>query len=157
MEAVGELMIDQTKVQLDWKAYYKNFSIAHGGDPIMYGGRQLFQDGWTYSGTDYAGPEWPPPSNKVLRTRLIRTYWEKRKEIVVQQEEYLRLRIEALEGMQSAKNQPLQQVVRLWSDTEEKQVSQVGDINFDDLKEKLKFFQYAVQECQNKLQELNNE
>lgn len=61
--------------QIDWPEYFKEFCRVHG-DPVQARGRLLFADGWTYSATDYAGPEYPPPAEPDKLLDLRRTYWE---------------------------------------------------------------------------------
>lgn len=67
---------------IDWIAYFKEFSSVHGGDPVLMGqnkrtstgGWFLFSDGWRY-GRSPEGPEYPPETeNKQLK--LIRIYWK---------------------------------------------------------------------------------
>lgn len=99
------------KVNLSWKAYYKVFSEKHGGVPILYKGRQYFRDGWSYSATDYAGPEWPPPSDPKELLTLQRVYWYTlhnrcRNELLI-----LRRQFDHLKGLQEEKDVPLQMIV----------------------------------------------
>lgn len=61
--------------QIDWPEYFKEFCRLHG-DPVQARGRLLFADGWMYSATDYAGPEYPPPVEPDKLEDLQRTFWE---------------------------------------------------------------------------------
>jgi hypothetical protein len=103
--------LPQLKLKLDWKAYYNQFSEKHGGTPIIYKGKQLFADGWTYSSTDYAGPEWPPSNDsKELHTMQL-VYWYTRWNRAKNELMLLRNRLDAMKGLQESKDVPLQQVV----------------------------------------------
>lgn len=66
------------RVIIDWQEYFRRFCEVHGKFPLMYKGRLLFPDGWTYSATDHAGPEWPPPDDEGRRNELRRNYWKLR-------------------------------------------------------------------------------
>lgn len=65
------------KLRVDWRAYFKEFMGAHG-DPVKWGQRLLFRDGWQYSALDYAGPEFPPPIDLRELRQLQREYWKRR-------------------------------------------------------------------------------
>lgn len=71
--------------QVDWREYFRRFCQAHGGaahPPFMKSGRLWFFDGWGYSATDWAGPEYPPPADKDELTRVKRIYWKLRRTAV---------------------------------------------------------------------------
>ena len=90
--------IPSLQIKLDWKAYFRIFCDTHGGFPMPDRGRLLFPDGWTYSNTDYAGPEWPPSENEEERLKVVIRYWVLRKKLV--REEYS-LRVSILESLVS--------------------------------------------------------
>ena len=90
-------------VRLDWRAYFLEFLEAHGNNPVEHQGRLLFADGWSYSSTDYAGPETPPPDNVIELADLQRVYWTKRRELV--RRELARLR--PLANLQRSRALPL--------------------------------------------------
>ena len=62
----------------DWRAYFA-FSKAHGGHPIEFEGRSIFEDGWGWSATRVSGPAYRPPQapGEMLRVKL--GYWEIRR------------------------------------------------------------------------------
>jgi hypothetical protein len=74
-------------MKVDWKAYFREFSAVHGGEPILYlrnpesrrSGYLLFPDGWMYSSWNVEGPEYPPPADEKKHRALIRAYWTIRK------------------------------------------------------------------------------
>lgn len=101
-------------VQLDWRAYFEEFSEIHGRNPIVHGGRLLFPDGWMYSMNDYRGPEYPPPEEERTHRALVRTYWLRRRAIISSELEDVNRLIEALEVEQDVRSAPLQQVVRYY-------------------------------------------
>lgn len=119
--------LPQLRLQLDWKAYYKRFSELHGGYPIVYKGRQLFHDGWGYSTTDYAGPEYPPPKDPVELVKLQKVYWYTRWNRAKNELLMLEQRYSALKGLQSDKSAPLQQVVTIQNEETKKLERQIGD------------------------------
>lgn len=94
------------EILVDWREYYLSFLQEHG-DPVEHGGRLLFEDGWTYSAFDPAGPEWPPPGNKTTLKGLQITYWRLRREAVSAECGMLQMRLRAADGLQSGKSLPL--------------------------------------------------
>lgn len=66
------------RVRIDWEDYFKCFCEKHGRFPLLWANKLLFPDAWTYSATDHAGPEWPPPEDEVERIKLKRIYWKLR-------------------------------------------------------------------------------
>lgn len=95
-------------IELDWVGYFKAFSEAHGGNPLVHGGRLLFPDGWRYSASDYAGPEWAPPDDPEAHRALLRAYWGRRKGVVNSEARQLRGDLDHLRGLQSVRKVPLQ-------------------------------------------------
>lgn len=100
------------RVQVDWRTYFKEFELAHGGNPVLHGNRLLYHDGWTYSATDEAGPEWPPPEDEDERNSLIKVYWVKRRKIVQAELSALEKVAKGLDVMQQGKSLPIQYTVR---------------------------------------------
>lgn len=119
--------LPQVRMQLDWQAYYKRFAGLHGGSPIVYKGRQLFADGWGYSATDYAGPEYPPPKDKTELAKLQKVYWYTRWNRAKNELLVLEQRYAALKGLQSDKSAPLQQVVTTQNEDTKKYERHTGD------------------------------
>ena len=152
-------------VALDWKAYFQHFCRAHGGDDLMPWGAELgkgilvFPDGWTYSATDYAGPEWPPPTSKRELRKLQVHYWQKRKDAARRAVFTIEGRINWLKAMQGAKSVALQQRVRYATDvvgadgmTRQVMSSKAESLNLDGLEEQLQWVRRELERCEEELQ-----
>lgn len=155
-EEMQELLAPQG-LQLDWKAYYDRFDAAHGGHPLSFKGRLLWRDGWTYSSTDHAGPEWKPPEDpkelKVLQT----TYWMARRSLIRDEVRRLEDDLRNLRETQRAKSVPLQVVRRVRTTNAEGipiVVAQYDDIDFDVLEAGLKYRRMDLDECEVALKEI---
>ena len=145
------------KVRLDWKAYFKRFCQDHG-DSVSHAGRLLFQDGWTYSSTDYEGPEWQPPKDPKELKSLQLAYWQIRLGIVTSELRSLQDRLRYLEEAQSIRATPLQQRVSYMEEKNGKMVSVVDrvDLDLDGLKGRVSWLEADMVECREKLKELND-
>lgn len=140
--------------QLDWQAYFKSFNELHGGNPIHWGGRLLYQDAWQYSITDHAGPEFAPPEDQREVKSLKRSYWLRRKAIVENELRQLSLHITYLEEMQRLRHVPLQQVLT-WFDMEQRRWSrQVGVLDMSGMKERCNWLKDDVELCNERIKEL---
>jgi hypothetical protein len=64
--------------RVDWRLYFHDFCEAHGKFPMELDGKLVFPDGWSYSATDYMGPEWPPPADPREKFSLLLRYWKRR-------------------------------------------------------------------------------
>ncbi len=146
--------LPELKVKLDWKAYYLKFSEMHGGWPIIYKGRQLFSDGWTYSLTDYAGPEWEPPTEpKELKT-LRTVYWYTRLNRAKNELLVVAARRAALKNLQENKSAPLQQVI-VSKDDETGKVSRSTDgLDLRVFDHVISFLEAEVNEASKNLEQL---
>lgn len=144
-------------VQLDWKAYYDRFDASHGGHPIEYRGRLLWADGWTYSSTDHAGPEWAAPSDKrELRVYQI-VYWTRRKGFAKQEMRDKQDELQSLKETQRAKSVPLQVKLLKPSTNDEGlpiMLAEYVDIDFTLLEEKLGYLRQELEYCELKLKEV---
>lgn len=96
------------RIRLDWRAYFRSFVEAHG-EPIRWGKRLIFPDGWMYHATDYKGPEWAPPENPDNLRALQRKYWDLRLAMIQSQRQRLEGDLRALDEMQRARAIPLQE------------------------------------------------
>ena len=136
--------------KLDWRAYFRAFCEAHGGDPVAHGGRLLFQDGWQYSSTDHAGPEWPPPEDPNKLLALRRFYWQRRRQIVEAEWRKLWEAVRGLEELQGHKSAPLQSQ----AGREGGERRAAGPLDLAGLKARLSWLQDDVGWCEQKLAEL---
>lgn len=109
--------IRPVRVRLDWRAYFEDFSKQHGGNPVEFHGRQLFQDGWQYSLQYYHGPEWSPPSDPRELTYLKISYWRERRRIVREQHYNLQEAIVGLEQLIATRSADIFQRVRVVDDS----------------------------------------
>ena len=139
-------------IELNWKAYFKEFTQIHGGDPVTYAGRLLFRDGWTYSATDYVGPEWPPPAEPKLGY-LKWQYWNIRRQAVKQELEERKNIYESLIEMQKTKSATLQQVIITYDD-KGKPKRESGSLDLTNLKARIDILEMAWIECLTELEKL---
>ena len=108
-------------VRLDWEEYFRRFCLAHGGakhPPLMRAGRLWFEDGWGYSATDHAGPEWPPPTDEDELVRVRRVYWKLRRSAVRRELLKSRLLLEELERLVASHDVLPVQAVATWEEDE---------------------------------------
>lgn len=94
------------KVNIDWRAYWDRFRELHG-DPVPYKGRMLHPDGWTYSATDYKGPEWPPPADENELRTMQRHYWLIRRKLVRLERAHLWQQLKGLRELISSRSAPV--------------------------------------------------
>ena len=143
-------------IELDWHAYFVNFSSQHGGDPVEHGGRLLFRDAWQYSATDYAGPEYPPLESEQYRGELVRTYWTLRKDIVSEELYQLEYRVRGLRDLQSNKSLPIHQVFApYWDEDKRVMVDETIDpVDWNILESRLRWLRDDVDLCCQELERL---
>lgn len=98
------MQLDAFRVAIDWRAYFRAFCEAHGGDPVPFRGRLLFRDAWTYSSTDYRGPEWPPPDDPAP---WIRAYWLIRIKLARMELRTVEFFLEGLASLKAGRSGPL--------------------------------------------------
>lgn len=142
---------DRDKVQLDWKAYFLNFCRVHG-EPVEHGGRLLFRDGWTYSSTDYEGPEWGPPDNLVELDILVTRYWVIRQGKVSSLLNLLTHRLKLLKEIVDTHSLPLQQVVSV--ETEAGVRRGYKELSLSPLESRIEWVRCDLLECEVRLKEL---
>lgn len=142
------------RIELDWRAYWKEFQRVHGGDPVFFEKKFLFRDGWMHSATDYAGPEWAPPEDDPKRVRFLQyTYWELRSRMVMEEMRYLDNLIHNLSEVQRARSAPLQQVVR-FRDEEGRIRIERKNLDLTLLVERLKLLKSDFEDCQARMKAL---
>ena len=163
MIKLKELLASPLQIKLDWKAYFYEFCLTHGNTPVPYpyqpplpSPRLLFSDGWTYSATDYSGPEYPPPADPRGLTELLLTYWTTRYKILNNESHSLRESIKSLQALQSIKSAPLQQVVRHFDSDIGKVVSRKALVDFDGMQIHLEILEQNLSEAELKIRELRD-
>lgn len=134
--------------RLDWKQYFLDFCEHHGGYPVEVRGRLLFRDGWQYSATDYAGPEYEPPEDALP---LVLEYWTARRSVLWRQLMALRMAVSGLKEAQRARSRPLVQVRRVKMDGGSSLVRSAVD--FSVLDAEVSSLEKAVCECDSNLTE----
>lgn len=142
------------EIQLNWKAYFLRFCQEHGGYPVNRRGRLLFSDGWEYSSSDYAGPEWAPPTDPETLIGIQAYYWTTRAGIVKAQLMQLESQFNNLRQLQSSKSAPLQHVVNYVDRESRSVVKQVIDLNLDTLKNDILDLKDYAEHCRKQLKEL---
>lgn len=148
------------EVVLDWRAYFKRFCEQHGGNPVSHGGRLLFGDGWSYSSTDYMGPEWAPPVDAEERKILLTAYWTRRRDIVAAEHASLTKTFEGLRRDALLRSVPLQQRILFQEENAEGKMvvrQQAVDLDFGAVQLRLEWLRGDVEQCDEKLAELQKE
>lgn len=139
------------KIVLDWKAYFIEFCRVHG-EPVEHEGRLLFRDGWTYSATDYSGPEKGPPSKPEELDLLTMHYWVKRKEGIKRELLKLTHALEVYAKQQSDHSLPLQQMTSVREG--EKVLKGYTAVDLAPMKQRVKWMRTDIEECDQRLREI---
>lgn len=141
------------RVRLDWRAYFAEFSRAHGDNPVEHEGRLLWQDGWRYSSISHEGPEYPPPADAEELRRLQRAYWQRRMELVEEQRGRLQRTMLDLEAGQSIRGVPLMHRV-VGEDENGRLGLTVAPLKLEAFKARHDWLREDVAQCHRKLEEL---
>lgn len=139
------------RITLDWRAYFISFCDRHG-EPVEWKGRLLFDDGWTYALTDYAGPEWGPPSDPGELDQTVTHYWIIKKGKLDRLLAKLIHDFDMLKKTISMHSLPLQQTVKVSEGvgTQQKTVP----LNLDGLEARIEWVREDLYKCDERLQEL---
>lgn len=129
-------MSQRIVVRLDWRAYFAKFCEEHG-EPVNYRGRLLFRDGYMYSATNHAGPEYSPPVGEAL-SQLQSEYWTLRRRMIQEQIDDLTYVAESVFQMQAGRSVKLQQVTS-YKDDEGRVKVEIGDVDREALVERMKW------------------
>lgn len=156
-----ESILPKLKLRFDWRAYFERFAELHGGNPVPFKGRLVFQDGWTYSGTDHRGPEWPPPDDERARLLLQKVYWLVRRKVSGRERNALRDAVAGIKELQATKSAPLQQLVEVRvrsKHTGQRRIRRSAeDVDIKALELRLRDLVADLDLCDEKLEELNKE
>lgn len=142
--------------RLDWREYYIQFEQRHGGDPVLYDNTILFRDGWRYSATDHAGPEYPPPESKEELRHLQLVYWDTRRQELRLVHHQLAVRANGLRSLQTMKDGPLMQVT-VGPDDEGKPQAFRGPVNLEDIEADAEATLREMNVCIEHIEELRRE
>lgn len=142
------------EVIIDWEAYFVEFSKKHGGFPVVYAGRLLFQDGWRYSLKEQDGPEWPPPKDPDALSRLQTIYWMIRRSINLAELMELRQKEEGLRNLQESLSAPLQCQTVVWDDDGNPDML-TQELTFDAITGRRLWVEMDLDECEKRLKERN--
>lgn len=137
----------EQEVELDWPAYFQKFCEKHG-EPVPYRGRLLFPDGFMYSATDHAGPEYFPDDNEL--PRLKRAYWVTRLRMVRAEARALTQSIDSYLSAQSSRSVPLQQTV-VYRDSEDRTRYETTEVDELAMRERLRWLIDDIRECREQL------
>ncbi len=136
------------KIVLDWKAYFVSFCELHG-EPVLTKGRLLFRDGWTYSSTDYQGPEYPPPKNLDELDVLILEYWTLRQSTVYKQLLKLQHELKTIRDVAQSRSMPLKRTIR-----NEEGKTEAVTLTTDAIELKINWLSDDLLECDDRLKEI---
>lgn len=148
------LLTKPYEVVLDWRAYFKRFCEQHGGNPVSHGGRLLFGDGWSYSSTDYMGPEWSPPTDPDELRVLLTAYWTRRRLIVKAEYDALAKTFDGLKRDAAVRSVPLQQRIVVQEENAEGKIvvrQQAIDLDLQAVQLRLEWLRGDVEQCNSKL------
>ena len=140
------------RIRLDWKAYFVAFCQEHGEGPLFHRGRLLFRDGWTYSSTDYKGPEWPPPEDEEELLKLLLTYWTLRRSAVKKELVSEAIKLAQLKEATMVRSAPLQQSIPV-TDGNGFRTGGMAAIRLElfDFEKRVEWLEEDVKLCQNEI------
>lgn len=138
-------------IRLDWRAYFIEFCNVHG-EPEFHDHRLIFRDGWSYSSTDYAGPEFPPPSTLNELDSVVLRYWVLRRGRLDKLLQKLQHELKTLQDTQSHHSLPLQQSELVESESGRKR--EYRPLSTGGLETKIGWVQDDLRECEERLKEL---
>jgi len=142
-------------VEFDWDTYFQDFDQYHGGDPVVYGEtRLLYRDGWMYSLTDSAGPEWKPAKEEKVKFQI--EYWETRKAETRKEYQWLQQRLKALSSFQEARSLPLKVFTYVQNEETGQKRRETIDLNLDMIQERIYWLYQNEEECIEMLNELDH-
>jgi hypothetical protein len=139
---------------LDWQAYFHEFCREHG-EPVLWRGRLLFRDGWTYSSTSYRGPEWPPPESAAECAALVTAFHKVRLAFLrVEHRTHSELLAE-LRRMQGARHVPLQHKTVIVDDEGRKRVVRAA-LSLREFEGRVEWLERDIAECEAALKEVSD-
>ena len=146
-------LLQRDSIQLDWKGYFIEFCKIHG-EPVLYNNHLIFRDGWSYSSTDYEGPEFGPPIDTKELDALVLQYWTLRKQKLEGMILSLRHEKRMLEQAQSVHSAPLQKVTHIETSKGKRRGYESIDTRNLDLR--IGWIVDDLKECNERLIEIND-
>lgn len=138
-----------SRIVLDFRGYFITFCEKHG-EPVHYKGRLLFPDGWTYSSTQYEGPEFPPPSDVGELDNLVEKYWRLRQSTLKKMLDKIRHERKQIQDAQATRDVPLQRMVTREHDG--KRMRMYEPVNLKMLDQKIEWIENDLIECHEQLE-----
>lgn len=138
------------KLRLDWRAYFQGFCEQHG-KPVNWKGRLLFPDGWTYSRTEYKGPEWPPPKDKVELAEMREEYWQLRLQKAEDDLKEVKRLYENLKEQQESRSAPLKYGTRYYDEENQGYRRGTADVSLPAVQDEVTILEEELKECQRQL------
>ena len=135
-------------IELDWMEYWKEYQRQHG-EPVVFRGRFLFEDGRTYA-MDPTGPEWLPPEDPVENLEFRTYYAKERLRMVLHDEKLIESYVRGIEQLQKSKSVTLQQKSR-YKNHEDRWVNESGPVDLSDLKGRLLWLKNDIMDCEKRL------
>lgn len=131
-------LVPPQRLRLDWRAYWESFKAKHSkdGEPIPFGDRILFPDGWMYA-YDYRGPEWPPDHRELQLRRLYQLV--KRREVRIQMRA-VAAALDSLRQLQTVKDAPLMRS-EFYIDDDGKPARRSLPVDLDELTARLRWLE----------------
>lgn len=139
------------KIRLDWRAYFYRFCQVHG-EPVLARGRLIFQDGWSYSATEYQGPEFAPPASNAELDKVVLEYWIERRAYLEKMLLMLMHERNTLQKVQDSFSLPLQQVVK----RDEHNRDRTVNLSLAGLDGKIGWIRADLLECEERLKEIHH-
>lgn len=143
-------------IEIDWEQYFQDFCEKHGKYPIMYKGTYLFPDGWRYSSTDFAGPEWQPPMDEKELAELKLYYYNRRYNIIEQELAATQITLENITNLQRVKDVPLKQRILVHDEESGLVRSEVRTIDTLMIEKRIKWLVEDKNECWRMIDKLRN-
>lgn len=150
------------RTRYDWKAYYYSFVEAHGEPVNLYSSsdegrpiRLVFPDGWTY-GLDYAGPEYPPPTDHEALRKLQTYYWSERLRMVREELRLTKQIQDSVRQTQAARSMPLKVRDRKYQQKNPDDIyDEANTIHENDFDERIEWLFDELTKCDEMLESLS--
>jgi hypothetical protein len=134
--------------KIDWEEYFQEFRRVHGLFPLVHKGRLLFPDGWTYSMTDYRGPEWPPPDDEVELRRLCLSYWYLRRKAIRRDLKIEQWRLDDVRALVGSRSCKLQQSTMYFDQESRRIVKTKLPLDVTQFEGRVAWLETALAECE---------